>query len=176
MELKKAEKRDLRRLKKIYLETFPKTERKPFWLMKQKALQGKMELLSIRDKGELVGLAFTVLYQDLALLDYFAIARAHRGKKVGSEALELLKERYHKRRFLLEIEQMDEAASNNAERIRRKQFYLKNGMHETGIHVSVFQVPMELLTDKKPLTFEEYYSIYLESIGPVFARQIKRFP
>ena len=176
MELKKAEKRDLRKLKKIYLEAFPKAERKPFWLMKQKALQGKMELLSIKEKGEPVGLAFMVLYQDLALLDYFAIAHAYRGKKIGSKALELLKERYHKQRFLLEIEQVDKAASNNAERIRRKQFYLKNGLHETGIQVSVFQVPMELLTDGRPLTFEEYYGIYLTSIGPVFARQIKRLP
>ena len=83
MELKKAEKRDLRKLKKIYLEAFPKAERKPFWLMKQKALQGKMELLSIQEKGEPVGLAFMVLYQDLALLDYFAQAHAYRGKKIG---------------------------------------------------------------------------------------------
>lgn len=172
MEIDKASRRELRRLKRMYLEAFPRAERKPFWIMKQKAGQGVMELLAIREKGQPVGLAFTVRYQDLVLLDYFAVDRKCRGQNYGSRALMLLKERYQDRRFLLEIELPDGKASDQDERVRRKCFYLKNGMQETGIQVSVFGVPMELLTDGKPLNYEEYHRIYKEVIGTFFARRV----
>ena len=57
-------------MKKTYLDSFPKSERKPFGLMKLKVRQGGMEFLVILEKGRSVGLAITVLYRDLVLLDY----------------------------------------------------------------------------------------------------------
>lgn len=161
-------------MKKTYLEAFPKSERKPFGIMKRKARQGVMELLVISGEGRPVGLAITVLHGDMVLLDYFAVARDFQGQNCGSAALGLLRERYQDRRLILEIELPDEAAPNQEERIRRKHFYLKNGMQETGIRVCVFQVPMEVLTDGKPMTFEEYHGIYRDSIGAAFARKVTR--
>lgn len=66
MEIRAANGRELRKIKRIYLEAFPRTERKPFRMMKKKARQGAMELLSILDGGRIVGLAVTVRYQDMA--------------------------------------------------------------------------------------------------------------
>lgn len=172
MEIRKAKGRELRWMKKTYLDSFPKSERKPFGLMKLKAKQGMMELLVILDREQPVGLAITVLHQDLVLLDYFAIDRTCRGQHYGSAALSLLKERYQGKRLILEIELPDEEAPNREERIRRKQFYLKNGMVETGLKVCVFRVPMEVLTDGRPVTYEEYHGIYRETIGTVFARRV----
>lgn len=172
MEIRKAKGRELRWVKRTYLESFPKSERKPFGLMKLKAKQGVMELLAVFEKGRPVGLAITVLYRDMVLLDYFAIHRAYRGQNRGSVALALLKERYAGKRLILEIELPDEKAANREERVRRKQFYLKNGMVETGLKVCVFRVPMEVLTDGRPVTYEEYHGIYRETIGTVFARRV----
>lgn len=172
MEIRKAKGRELRWVKRTYLESFPKSERKPFGLMKLKAKQGVMELLTVFEKGRPVGLAITVLYRDMVLLDYFAIHRAYRGQNRGSAALALLKERYAGKRLILEIELPDEKAANREERVRRKQFYLKNGMVETGLKVCVFRVPMEVLTDGRPVTYEEYHGIYRETIGTVFARRV----
>lgn len=174
MEIRKADNRELRKMKQIYLEAFPKAERKPFGLMKRKAKQGKMEMLSIMEGRTLVGLAITVLCEDMVLLDYFAVSRLCRGKNYGSSALGLLKERYRDKRFILEIELPDDNASNREERIRRKHFYLKNGMKETGIEAVVFRVPMEVLTAGKPVTYKEYHHIYKAVIGPVFARRVTK--
>lgn len=159
-------------MKRIYLEAFPRAERKPFGIMKRKARKGVMELLAVADGRETVGLAITVLYRDLVLLDYFAISRSCRGMNYGSRALALLKERYGGKRLLLEIELLDERAPNREDRVRRKQFYLRNGMLETGIRAVVFRVPMEVLTAGGPLTYGEYHDIYEKVIGPVFARRV----
>lgn len=172
MEIKRASGRELRWMKKTYLESFPKSERKPFGLMKLKAGQKVMELLVILEKGQPVGFAITVLHRDMVLLDYFAVHRTCRGQHYGSSALSLLKERYQGKRLILEIELPDEDAPNQEERIRRKQFYLKNGMVETGLKVCVFQVPMEVLTDGETVTYREYHEIYRETIGTIFARKV----
>lgn len=65
-------------------------------------------------------------------------------------------------------------APNQEERIRRKQFYLKNGMQETGLKVCLFGVPMEILTDGSVITYEEYHEIYQDIAGMVFARKVMR--
>lgn len=172
MELKKADGRDLRKMKRIYLYSFPKAERKPFGLMKVKARQGVMELLALKSGKKLLGMAVTVLYKDLVLLDYFALAGSCRGCGRGSEGLKLLKERYAEKRMLLEIELPSEAPLQHPERIRRKKFYLRNGMQETGMHVMVFGVPMEVLTAGGALTYEEYHTLYKNVIGTFFAKKV----
>lgn len=160
-------------MKRIYLEAFPLAERKPFGMMKRKAKKGCMELLSVCDGQEMVGLAITVLYQDMVLLDYFAMDQRLRGRNYGSRALQLLKERYADKRLILEIELVEDVhAANREERIRRKNFYLRNGMEETKIRALVFQVPMEVLTAGKPITYEEYHELYEKMIGPAFARRV----
>lgn len=174
MEIRTADNSELRRMKRIYLEAFPKVERKPFRMMKKKARQGSMEMLAIVEDGQMTGLAITVLYKDLVLLDYFAISRDSRGCGYGSCALALLKERYKDRRLVLEIELPDGNSGRLEERIRRKRFYLKNGMQETGIHALVFRVPMEVLTAGKPLTYDEYHEIYEKTIGIFFAKKVSK--
>lgn len=161
-------------MKRIYLEAFPRAERKPFLMMKKMAKKGKMEMLVLLDAGKTVGLAITVRYQDIVLLDYFAIASSCRGKTYGSEALKRLKERYKEQRFILEIELPDEHALNQNERIRRKKFYLRNGMSETGVKAWVFQVPMEVLAAGKSVTYEEYHELYEHTIGIFFAKKVWR--
>lgn len=172
LRLEPADGRKMRRIKRIYLEAFPKSERKPFGMMKRRARKGMMEFLCVMDGRETVGLAITVLYRDMVLLDYFAMSRASRGKSYGSRALALLKERYQDRRLILEIELLDEHASNSEDRIRRKRFYLRNGMKETGIRAVVFRVPMEVLTAGESINYEEYHEIYEKIIGPSFARKV----
>lgn len=174
MKIKEADGRELRRMKRIYLEAFPISERKPFGMMKRKARQGRMEMLALLDGGKLAGMAVTVLHRDMILLDYFAISRELRGKRLGSEAIGLLKERYRGKKLILEIELAKEQAPGAEERIRRKRFYLKNGIEETGIRIRLFGVPMELLSFGGTVSYEEYHSIYEEVIGDCFARRVVR--
>lgn len=172
MELKKADGRDLRKIKRIYLSSFPKAERKPFGMMKIKAGQGMMELLALREGKKLVGMAVTVQYDDLVLLDYFAVASSQRGRRYGSEGLALIRKRYEGKRLILEIELPSEVALEHSGQIRRKMFYLRNGMQETGLHVRVFGVPMEVLAAGCTLSYEEYHTLYENAIGVFFAKKV----
>lgn len=161
-------------IERLYTEAFPAAERKPFPLMVEKSKEGIMELLAIEDKaGTFFGLAITILHKDTVLLDYFAVSPHMRGQNIGSGALRLLRERYEGKRFILEIEDPEEDAPNREERIRRKSFYLKNGMAVMPYLVELFGIKMQVLTNGANISFEEYHEIYQESFSEKISSNIK---
>ncbi len=161
----KHNKERLSQLYDLYMRAFPKSERKPFEVMVQKCDEGKMELLAIEENNEFAGLAFMVIYKDLALLDYFAIADDKRNMGLGSKVIKVLQERYADKRFFLEIETTREDSDEKELRLRRKDFYKRNGMGEMDFEVNLFGVRMEILTYNCKITFDEYFKTYREVFG-----------
>lgn len=172
MELVPVQRGDLPYLKRLYFSAFPRSERKPFFFLLWKARKKQMELLLLQENGEKLGLTITGSYRDLVLVDYFAIDPAHRSSGLGSRAIPLWQSRYPGKRVFLEIEGLDASAPNYGERVRRKRFYLKNGLKETGLFVNLFGVPMEILSLQGSFTFAEYYSVYKHLLGP-FSRFVR---
>lgn len=156
---------DWKKLKQLYKNAFPKNERKPLWLVQMKQRIGEADVWIIELNGEFSGLAITMNEFDMVLLDYFAISDEKRNCGLGSKALKELQKMYIGKRFFLEIECQDENAENSAERVRRKAFYLKNGMSETGVKVNLFTVDMEVLGYQCDVTYEEYLNLYQTSYG-----------
>lgn len=153
-------------IRSLYEKAFPASEKKPFSLILEKREEGIVEVLAVEGEDkDFLGLAIAILYQDMVLLDYFAISPDVRGKGVGSAAIQLLKDRYANKRFFLEIERTDVEAANGKERCRRKEFYLRNGMTPISLFVELFKVEMEVLTDQCKISFEEYYQLYIETFG-----------
>ena len=161
----------LTKIHQLYEEAFPASEKKPFEFILQKRGTGSFELLEIVDEEEnFCGLAIMMLYKELALLDYFAIAPECRGKGVGGKALKALQEMYAAGKFMLEIESTVGLGAEFPEeekvlRLRRKAFYLQNGMRPMDFMVDLFGVEMEILVYGESVTFEEYYSV-LQSTVP----------
>lgn len=161
-------------IEKLYLEAFPKAERKPFAMIKKLCKLGKSEMLCLEsDNGDFVGLAITVLYENFVLLDYFAISPEGRGKGTGSEALRLLKEKYVGKRFFLEIESTLDSQNCPEERTRRKIFYLRSGMSVMPFEVDLFGVHMEILTNGCTVTYEDYHNVYRSVLPAPMLSKVK---
>lgn len=159
-------KRQIECIQKLYQKAFPKEERKPFELILQKRKEGFTEILALEDtKGNFYGLGITILCKDIVLLDYFAVADEKRGAGIGSEALRLMQERCRGKRFILEIENTETEAENLAQRIRRKDFYVRNGMRSMGYLVELAGVGMEVMGYNTSLDYGEYQEIY-ETVYP----------
>lgn len=119
-----------------------------------------------------MGLAITIAWQDLLLLDYFAIAEDLRGQGCGAQALRLLQERYQGKRLLLEIETPDVPSENHQQRLRRRLFYQSCGMDSMDYHVGLFGVEMEIMTFQCRVGFHEYHAIFSGVYGKRFARRV----
>lgn len=162
------------KLRKLYIEAFPRYERKPLKLIRTMNRKGKSDIWVIDKDGQFSGLAITMNEQDLILLDYFAISAKKRGGGLGAEALKKLQELYKGKRFFLEIESVYMEADNLEERRRRKNFYLKNGMKEMKVMAHVWSTDMELLGYECQVTFDDYYGMYEKHFGPWVKKNLIR--
>ncbi len=157
-------------LETLYTEAFPKNERKPFTMIREKHREKRTDVWVVEQDDEFSGLAITMNSRDLVLLDYFAISEKKRGKGLGGASLRVLFEKYRDKRFFLEVESLTVPADNKEERRRRKQFYLNNGMTEVGVNARLFGVEFEILGYDCEVSFQEYFSLYDDIYGSYASR------
>ena len=151
------------RLRLLYRSAFPKEERKPFFVIRRMEELGKTDVWYFEDNGAFLGLATTINGPDKILIDYFAVAKRRRGQGNGTAMLKALIEHYSPKGVFLEIEIPYEDSGNYADRVRRKQFYLRAGLSEIGTSAKLFGVDMELLGVGVTMSFDEYRAFYLEN-------------
>ena len=163
---------------------FPEQEKKPLQIMENLVADNRMEMLAMVDEDEFVGLAINLIdiEQNRALLDYYAIVPEKRSGGYGSKGLEVLLDRFKNQKYIFEIETQDEKAENAEERKRRKAFYLRNGLKETGLFVNAYNTDFEILTPDGELTFWEYvdflrevmYEEYVQILRPTLIAMKKK--
>lgn len=174
MQLNPVNKNNIANIRRLYRSAFPLVERKPFSLLLRKARRGQGEFFAIEsDQGDFLGLANTIFYKDMVMLDYFATAPQQRNGGIGSAVLTLLHERYDDRRLFGEIEVTDKPHPELELRRRRRNFYLRNGFTPVGMTVSAFSCEFEVISNGKPISFEEYKQFYYKAIGPMAYGRVK---
>lgn len=173
LEIKSINPEHKKAFKALYRSSFPDSERKPYYLMKYWQMCGKMELYELSDGDKFCGLFITVICGELVLVDYLAVCPEMRGRGVGSKALELAREKYRGKRLFLEIETTEKACEDLELRLKRKNFYLKNGLSPCGFSVNLFGVEMEILAFDKKITYDEYMKLYRYMAGRLLKLKIE---
>jgi len=158
--------------KKLYNEAFPPMERKPLAYMKTLTKQKKMVMQAIIEDDSLLGLVVFIQHQHIKILDYFAIVPSYRGCGYGRLALQQILHENQKYTLILEIEKLDDNASNALERQKRKQFYLKQGLKETNLYVCLYHVDYELLCNHEGFILDVYKEVLYETFGKHWMKQI----
>ena len=170
LRIKRADLSDMKAVKKLYRSAFPAIERKPFFMVREKARKGESEILALSVDGEFADFAVTLLYSDLVLIDYFAIAENRRGRGAGSLGLKTVFSRYSGKRIMLLAEDEDPKAPNALERKRRIDFYFKNSMADTAVKVKIFGNGFRLLSYPEPVGAKDYLDINREIMGKLFLK------
>lgn len=124
--------KDRKYFEQINNEAFPLSERMNFDEIFDFASDTDTDVLGIYDSGNPVGFAVLLKNAECGYIYFIAIDSCARSKGYGGAALQKLTEVYPELQLVLDFEVIDENAENNAQRIRRKNFYLRNGFHETG--------------------------------------------
>lgn len=121
--------------------------------------KGDLDILGIYHMNTLVGFFSVRRYKTIAYLGYFAIAPEHRCKGYGSRAINLLKDYYEDKQIVIEIESLHEECANMENRIRRRNFYLNNGMLSTEWYLYYDDVELEILCSDKDFRKDEFEEI-----------------
>ena len=138
-----AQRSDLRAL---YESAFPDEERIPWDDLLRLVREMPLEFAEYRDGEELLGLTIVYPRPRLSWFWYFAVPEEKRGHGVGQRILSALLARYEGRSAVLDMEDPAQpGAPNLAQRLRRRDFYLRNGFRETGIGKTFGPVAMTMM-------------------------------
>ncbi len=139
-------------------EAFPPEEYLAPDKLVEMSTASSFDFLALTDGDKFIGFMVVQIYKELAYLFFLAIEPSCRAKGYGSRAIETLRALYPGKKQVVDFEMQDETAPNNEQRIKRRQFYLKNGYKETGLFLSYLGVDYEVFcmdSNFEPQEFKE---------------------
>lgn len=151
-----ADVRNKREIKRLYRSAFPKEERAPWRVLKKGT-----EIFAYYDQEAFVGFTVSVPAERFYYVFFLAVAEDMRSKNYGSAILQEIIS-CHKEPVVLDMEELDETAPNYPQRVRRMEFYEKNGFRRTGFTYEIYGVRYETLYAGEGFDLEEY-SAFLAS-------------
>ena len=102
----------------------------------------------------------------------FAVSETERGKGCGSGALQAAKDKYAGQKIFLSIEQLDEEAENYDQRVKRKQFYERNGFKDLNLKLKEASVTYDLLGIGGTVDAKEYERLMGKYLGKLLSKLI----
>lgn len=154
--------------KEIYLEAFPRRERKPFFALKHSVKSGKSQLFIAIEENILLGFVAVVPYQNMVMVDYLAVSGEIRSKGTGSRIIQEVLKLFADKKIVLLIERLDNCTENNEQRISRKRFYIKNGFTESDIFIHGASGDMEVLNYGGRISPADYLNLQKYALGKLF--------
>lgn len=159
---------DYQEVKKLYKKSFPKYERINLTFLTIRSLKNEVEFLAIYDEDKLIGFTYLLSQKDLTLILYLAIKTDFQGQGYGSKFLAKLKEYKQNQRLILEIEVPKKEAANYQQRLRRKDFYLKNNFKFSGLIAQEKGEEFEILSlAGKKVSINQYLAILKKLFTPL---------
>ena len=148
---------EVRKIKELYFKAFPQNERIPFWFLLWKSKLSFVRFCNIYDGDNWVGFIYLIDHSKLMFILFFAIDEKFRSNGFGTEVIKIVKNLYSEKKIMLSIEKIDESAENNDIRIRRKDFYIRNGFTETDYNF--LNMPFQPLFYGDNFNPNEYYTL-----------------
>lgn len=146
----------------LYRASFPAVERVPYEALTVGAELGICDNLALVDRGEFVGMAYLIRDEETPCLLYFAVCPEKRGRGYGGSALSLLELMYDGRVFLY-VEDPDQDEARRELRLRRLEFYRRNGLNLTGRKISWSgETDYVIVTFRGNVTDDETRDCYLK--------------
>lgn len=160
---------EYKQIKKLYQSAFPPEERPPFFLLMSKTGRDNVDFWGIYADGKWIGLAYVISKDKLSYLFYLAVSEAERGKGFGSAIIRTLRRMYDDQLLFLALETLDEAAPNYDERLKRRNFYMHNGLKPVDCQITEGGVTYDVMGTSEHLEPDDYTRMMNEYAGRLFS-------
>lgn len=164
--------KEYRKVKKLYKTAFPPEERAPFRILMRNIKKPIVDFWAMYEDNEWIGLAYVVKNDIIAYLFYFAIDKDKRGCGYGRKTIEILKEQYKTQKFFLALERLDENADNQAERVRRHNFYAGCGLTDMPRRIREAKMTYDTMGAGAVVEPEEYNELMKEYLGRFASKRV----
>jgi GNAT superfamily N-acetyltransferase len=160
-------------VRKLYHDSFPEDERIP-WFRLMNMLAERKLFHVYREDSRLVGISCIFPDTSISYLAYLAVVPERRNHGYGSEIMKELLRAYDGVPMVIDIEEPDEQAENNGERLRRRDFYIRCGFQPAGIFYHFYDVDYELLSYGGMITQQQFHSLIRKYWGKIAETAVYR--
>ncbi|OJF93805.1 GNAT family N-acetyltransferase [Alkalibacterium sp. 20] len=157
--IEQLEHKDIRKMKRLNREAFPKVERIAFDVLAELSKTDQFDFLACKDDERFIGFFLIAKNKADAYLIFFAIAKRYRSKGYGGATFIALQEYYPSKQIVLDLEEMTDEAPNIKQREVKKEFYRRIGFMETGYDLQYANKRFELLCNKEGFNKESFRTL-----------------
>lgn len=154
--------KDIQKIYDLNLEAFPEEERIPNekLLLISKRSCGKV--FAFYDKDTFVGFTIGSYSKEYAIyyVWFLAVHKDVRSSGYGSIILDSIQKEYPQTQIVIEIEVLDPESENYEERVRRYEFYARNGFEKSEWGVSYFGADFQILSKPAPFRRDDYVKFW----------------
>lgn len=157
--------KDIKVLKSLYYEAFPENERVPLFYLKYKAKKSVADFFLIYDDKSYIGMLYTIYFKDIVFLFYLAVEKNQRENGYGSKILNIIKDKFPNKRIILNIEEVTPNCENYSQRLKRQNFYIKNGFKLCDLKTQEGDINYQMMYYHKSVSYEEYSQLIQNFMG-----------
>lgn len=141
---------------KLYRQTFPVIERTPTPLLYILRHRKISRFMAFYEDGAFCGFTFLVIHKSVTFICFLAVSETMRSKGSGSKMLNWIANEYPNNTLVLNIEDVDHHFTNYEQRLRRYNFYAKNGFKDSGYYEGSKRIPYDILYRGETFPMDEY--------------------
>lgn len=162
-------------IENLYVSAFPPEERPPEEMFFSNALKDCNELYAIYEDNQFIGFTNLLFYKDLCYLFFLAVSPEQRNKGYGSQIIKEIFKMHPNKNFILCYDEIDEKYHDNSLRIRRRDFYYRNGFKDNNLKTCEYGVKYDTCYHgSRHVSFEDYLGLFIHCYGPEAKRIVKR--
>lgn len=152
--------KDYKKIRDIFSTSLPSYERLSLFSIYAFSLRKDIHYLVFYEGKTIVGIMYTIETKKLNYLLYLVVNPELRSKGYGSKMLEWLKNRSQDKPVALDIEIIDDKASNYGQRLKRLTFYERNGFHSTNYNIFYEDQYYTVLTNNENFEIKDLVDLF----------------
>lgn len=173
--IERLNKREIRKMKCLNKETFPKNERIRFDQLLELSISDQFDFLAIIEQTVFMGFFLVAKNDKTVYLFFYSMIKKYRTRGYGGQIMALLRNYYRDQQIVLDLMEIDEDAFNAKQREMKKNFYEHNGFYETGYDMCHGNVRFELLSSTQSFDSQQFMHLMDEIKGAISAIKNKPF-
>lgn len=160
-------------IKTLFYNSFPENERFPLCFLLLRSKMDFIDFLSFHDNDTFIGLTYLITNNDLTYIFYLATDNKVRSKGYGSRIIHYISELYPNNTIILNIETVNENSINYKQRVKREQFYFKNGYRKSNLKLIGKDDTYDILIKGRNITTNQYNDLFKKFTGNLFFMLLK---
>ena len=170
------ENKEIRRdIEPLYISAFPEEERPPAFIFFDKCLEKGNELYGVYENNEFIGFTNVLSYKDISYIFFLAVSLDKRNQGYGSKILQSVLNLNKEMTYFLCYEEIDEKYPDNSLRIKRREFYYRNGFKDNKLKTREYGVYYDTCYQGKHLvSFDDYLELMIARYGNRAKKYIKK--